>query len=167
MDYKKDRSSTSINFEFKGKTMANYKPSMINQIYHLKEATVKISLDWLKQKSESTDMLTILKGWWSEGNFRIKPANVEWKTSKFRKIVQIIVILLSILFGRKDGSTFLDKWIPIIYQIMTSRATLNWSELISSNLDNQLKKVHKDHQIYMSTYLMDAMCASMEFPSLE
>ena len=55
----------------------------------------------------------------------------------------------------------------IIYQIMTSGATLNWGELISSNLDNQLKKVHKDHQFYMSTYLMDVMCASLEFPSLE
>ena len=66
-----------------GKDVANYKPSMINQIYYLKEETVKISPDWLKQKCESTDMLTILKGWWSEGNFRSKPANVEWKTSKF------------------------------------------------------------------------------------
>ena len=28
-----------------GKVVANYKPSMINQIYHLKEATVKISPD--------------------------------------------------------------------------------------------------------------------------
>ena len=150
-----------------GKVVANYKPSLINQIYHLKEATVKISPDWLKQKSESADMLTILKGWWSEGNFRSKPANVEWKTSKFRKTVQIVVILLSRLFGRKDGSTFPDKWIPIIYQIMTSGATLNWGELISSNLDNQLKKVHKEHQFYMSTYIMDVICANMEFPSLE
>ena len=64
------------------------------------------------------------------------------KTSKFRKTVQIVVILLSRLFGRKDGSTFPDKWIPI-YQIMTSGATLNWGELISSNLDNQLKKLQK------------------------
>ena len=34
----------------KGKAMANYKPSMINQIYHLKEATIKVSPEWLKQK---------------------------------------------------------------------------------------------------------------------
>ena len=147
-----------------GKAVANYKSSMINQIYHLKEATVKVSPDWLKQKSESTDMLTILKGWWSQGNFRRKTANVQWKTSKFRKTVPIIVILLSRVFGRKDGSTFSDKWIPIIYQIMTSGVTLNWGELISYNLDNQLKKVHKDHQFYMSTYLMDVMCANLEFP---
>ena len=120
--------------------MANYKPSMINKIYHLKEATIKVSPEWLKQKVEYVDMLTILKGWWSEGNFRSKPANVEWKTSKFRKTMQIVVILLSRLFGRKDGSTFPEKWIPIIYQIMTSGATLNWGEQISSNLENQLKK---------------------------
>ena len=43
---------------------------------------IKISPDWLKQKSESVDMLTILKGWWSAGNFRSKPANVEWKTDR-------------------------------------------------------------------------------------
>ena len=45
--------------------------------------------------------------------------------------------------------------------------TLNWGELISSNLDNQLKKVHKEHQFYMSTYLIDVMCANLEFPSLK
>ena len=128
-----------------GKVVASYKPSMINQMYHLKEATVKVSPDWLKQKSEFADMLTLLKGWWSKGNFRSKPVTAEWKTSKFRKTMQIIVILLSRVFGRKDGSTFPDKWVPIIYQIMTSGVTLNWGELISSNLDNQLKKFHKEH----------------------
>jgi hypothetical protein len=98
-----------------GKVVANYKPCMINQMYHLKEATVKVSPKWLKQKSESTDMLTIFKGWLFEGHFRSKTATTEWKTSKLRKMVQIIVILLSRVFRRKDGCTFPDKWIPIIY----------------------------------------------------
>ena len=84
-------------------------------MYHLKEATVKVLPEWIMQKSESTDMLTILKGWWSEGNFRSKTTTAMWKTSKFKKTVQIIVILLSRVFKRKDGSTFPDKWIPIIY----------------------------------------------------
>ena len=80
-----------------------------------------------------------------QGNFISKPVIVEWKTSKFRKTVQIIIILLSRVFERKDGSTFLDKWVPIIYQVMTSGVTLNWGELISSNLDNQLRMAHNDH----------------------
>ena len=98
-----------------------------------------------RQKNESANFLTIMKGWWSEGQFRAKYASAEWNTYKFRKSVQIIVILLSRVFRRKDRSTFLDKWIPIIYHIITSRSTLNWGELISSNLDLQLRKVQKDH----------------------
>ena len=92
--------------------MANYKALMFNQMYHLKEAYIKVSPEWLKQKSESADLLTILNEWWSEGPFRTKPATAEWKTSKFRKSVQIVVILLLRVFRRKDGSTFLNKWIP-------------------------------------------------------
>ena len=160
-----DQHRSILNFE--GKFVASHKPSMFNQMYHLKEEIIKIPPEWLKQKSESANLLTILKGWWSKSQLKSKPATTEWKTSKFKKVVEIIVILLSRVFGRKDGSTFPNKWIPIIYQIITSGTTLNWGELISSNLDNQLKKVHKEHQFYMSTYLMDVMCANLEFPSLE
>ena len=153
-----------LNYE--EKSVANKKASVFNQMYHLKEAHIKVAPEWLRQKSESTDLLTIMKGWWSEGHFRTKFVAVEWKTSKFRKSVRIIVILLSRVFRRKDGSTFLDKWILVIYQIITSGPTLNWGELISSNLDVQLKKVQKNHQVYMSSYLMNVLCASLEFPSL-
>ena len=132
-----------LNFE--GIVVSHYKPSMINQMDHLKEDNIKVSPEWLRQKSEFANLLTILKGWWSKGQFRSKPTNIEWKTSKFRKTVQIIVTLLSRVFRRKDGTTFPYKWILIIYQIITNGATLIWGELISSNLDNQLKKVHKDH----------------------
>ena len=47
-----------LNFE--GIVVAHYKPSMINQMYHLKEANIKVSPEWLRQKSESIDLLTIL-----------------------------------------------------------------------------------------------------------
>ena len=107
-----------------------------------------------------------MKGWWSEGQFREKPSLVEWKTSRFGKTIQIIVILLARVFERKDASSFPEKWIPIIHQVITHGSTLNWGELISSNLDLQLKKARKDHQFFMSSYLMNVMCASLDFPSL-
>jgi hypothetical protein len=109
-----------LNFE--NKSVASYKASIFNQIYHLKEAHMKVTHKCLKQKNEYVDFLTIMKGWSSKGQFRAKSASSEWKTSKFRKSAQIIVILLSRVFGRKDGSPFPDKWIPIIYQIITSRS---------------------------------------------
>jgi hypothetical protein len=108
---------------------------MFNQIYHFKEAHIKVTPEWLKQKNESIDFLTIMKGWCSKGQFMAKFTLVEWRTTMFRKRIQIIVILLSRVFKRKDGVSFPDKWIPIIYHIITNGSTLNWGELISSNPD--------------------------------
>ena len=81
----------------------------------MKEAHIKVTPEWLRQKSEFVDLLTIMKGWWSQGKFRAKSTSTEWKTYKFKKSVQIIVILLSKVFERKDCLTFQDKWSPIIY----------------------------------------------------
>ena len=97
-----------------------------------------MTLEWLKNKNESVNFLSIMKGWWSEGQFRVKPSLVEWRTSKFRKIIQIIVILLARVFRRKDASSLPEKWIPIIHQVITHGSTLNWGELIPSNIDIQL-----------------------------
>ena len=127
---------------------------------------MKITPEWLKEKNNSVDFLSIMKGWCSKGQFREKHSSVEWKTSKFRKNIHIIVIFLSRVFRRKGASSFPDKWIPIIYQLITSGSTLNCGVLISSNLDLELKKAQKEHLFFMSSYLLDVMCASIEFPSL-
>ena len=77
-----------------------------------------------------------------------------------------MVILMSIISGRKDSSHFLDKWIPIIHQVITYGSVLNWGEIIYSNLDIQLKKAKNEHKFYMAAYLLDVMCVSREYPSL-
>ena len=77
-----------------------------------------------------------------------------------------MVILLSRIFGRKDASHFPNKWIIIIHQVISSGSILNWGEIISSNLDIQLKMIRKEHKFYMSSYLLDVICASREYPSL-
>ena len=74
-----------------------------------------------------------------------------------------MVILMSRIFGRKDASHFLGKWIPIIHQY---GSVLKWGEIISFNFDIQLKKVKNEHKFYMASYLLDVMCASIEYPSL-
>ena len=77
-----------------------------------------------------------------------------------------MVILMSRISGRKDASHFPDKWIPIIHQVITYGSILNWGEIISSNMDIQLKKVEKEHQLYMDAYILDVVCASQEYLSL-
>ena len=53
-----------LNFE--DKSVASYKSSVLNQIYHFKESHVKVTPEWLKQKNDSADFLTIRK----EGGLR-------------------------------------------------------------------------------------------------
>ena len=93
MTRKIDHQHQSI-LNYQGKSASSYKASVFNQMYHLKQSYIKVSLEWLKKKSESADLLTILKGWWSKENFKTKSVVGEWTTSKFRKCAQIIVILL-------------------------------------------------------------------------
>ena len=59
------------------KSVSSYKASVFNKMYHLKEASIKVSPEWLKQKNESADFMTILKGWWSKEQFRTRPAIAE------------------------------------------------------------------------------------------
>ena len=49
-----------LNFE--NKSVASYKASVLNQIYHFKEAHIKVTWEWMKQKNESANFLTIMKG---------------------------------------------------------------------------------------------------------
>ena len=79
---------------------------------------MKVTPEWLKDNIESVDFLSIMKGWWSEGQLRANPSPVEWRTSKFRKSIQIIVILLARFFRRKDASSFPEK-------VIAHRSTLN------------------------------------------
>ena len=54
-----------LNFE--DKHVASYEALILNLLYHFKEARVKVTPEWLKNKTESIDFLSIMKGWWSEG----------------------------------------------------------------------------------------------------
>jgi hypothetical protein len=70
---------------------------------------VKVTQEWLKENNDPIELLSIMKGWWSKGQFRAKPSSVEWNSSKFKKSIQIIVILLERVFIRKDALIFSNK----------------------------------------------------------
>ena len=54
-------------------------------MYHFKEDHVKVTPEWLKQKNDYGGFLTIMKGWWYEGQFKAKFSSVEWKNYKLKK----------------------------------------------------------------------------------
>jgi hypothetical protein len=94
-------------------------------MYHFKEPHIKITQEWLQSKAKTIDYLAQLKGQWAKGNFQSKPLPIGWTTAKFWKSIQIVVILLAIIFERKDASSFLNKCVMIIHQIMSNGSILN------------------------------------------
>ena len=73
--------------DFRDNNIASYKAPILNQLYHFKQAQVEVTPEWFKEKNESADFLSIMKGWWSEGQFRENHSLIEWKTSKFGKSI--------------------------------------------------------------------------------
>ena len=53
-------SRTLLNFE--DKHVASYQAPVLNQLYHLKEAQVKVTQEWLQSKVELVNFLYIMKG---------------------------------------------------------------------------------------------------------
>jgi hypothetical protein len=153
-----------LNFE--DKHVANYQAPALNQLYHFKGAQDKVTPKWLKSKTECVNFLSIIKGWWSKGQFRSNPSPTKWRTSKFIKSIQIIVIFMATIFKRKDASSFPNKWIPIIHRVITYGLELNWGEIISSNMDIQLKKVQKEDHFYMSSYMSFSWLEREDGPSI-
>ena len=142
-------SRTILNFE--DKHVTSYQALVLNQLYHFKGDQVKVTTEWFRNKIEFVDFLSIMKGWWSKGQFRASTSPTEWRTSKLRESIQIIVILLERTFRGRDASSFPKKQIPIIHQFITHGSTLNQREIISSNIYIHLKKPQKEHQFYMSS----------------
>ena len=52
--------------KYEGKHVTSYQAFVLNQMYHFKEAQVRVTPKWLQRKSESINFLTIMKGWWSK-----------------------------------------------------------------------------------------------------
>ena len=46
----------------KDKNVAIYQALVLNQLHHFKEYQVKVALEWLKDRTESVDFLSIMKG---------------------------------------------------------------------------------------------------------
>ena len=69
--------------EFKGNHVASYQAPILNKIYNFKEYQIKVTKQWLQNKSSSINYFDIMNRWWSKGNFRSSPAPIGWKTYDF------------------------------------------------------------------------------------
>ena len=98
--------------------------------------------------------------------------NQIYKTKILRKAYQYLVIFACRLSGKASIETFPQSWVIALDQLDREGIPCNWSDILAHQLKEQVTKAQQSPkgmhaEIYMSTYILDAVCARHDFPSLE
>jgi hypothetical protein len=85
-----------------------------------------------------------------------------------REPYQYLMGLLYMLYGLKDCSIFRDSWIPLSYDVANYGWTFKWGAILSSTITRALERTKENNtelalSFLMSAYLLDYVCASLEF----
>ena len=103
------------NFDKQG--YAAYSPGYVALAYHLPEAQIFLSNDWLK--NIRMDLVETLKRMLFPGkHFRTRPTR-EYDTSSLMAPYRFIALMLNRIFGKAYGKTFKLEWMPIIFYVAT------------------------------------------------
>ena len=96
---------------------AAYSPGYVALAYHLPEAQLYLTEDWLK--AIRMDLVETLKRMLMPGkNFRTRSTG-EYDTTSLRTPYRFIALMLNQIFGRAHRKSFKLEWVPIIFYVAT------------------------------------------------
>ena len=96
---------------------AAYSPGYVSLAYHLLEAQVYLTKDWLK--AIKMDLVETLKRMLIPGkNFRTRTTG-EYDTASLRTPYRFISLMLNRIFERAHSKIFKLEWVPIIFYVAT------------------------------------------------
>ena len=96
---------------------AAFSPGYVALAYHLPEAQVFLSDDWLN--SIRMDLVETLKRMLLQGKHYRYRVTSEYDTVNLRAPYRFIALMLNRVFGRAHGRLFKLEWIPIIFHVAT------------------------------------------------
>ena len=95
---------------------AAYSPGYVSLAYHLLEAQVYLTEDWLK--TINLDLVETLKRMLVPSkSFRTTPSG-EYDTATLRTPYRFISMMLNIIFGQAHGKRFKLGWLPIMFCVV-------------------------------------------------
>ena len=106
----------------------------------------------------------ILNNWVKEtARFRLTPNKI-YKTKILRKAYQYLVIFACHMYGQESMETFPQNWVIALDQLAREGKACNWSDMLAHQLKEQVTRNRQppkgmQAEIYMSTYILDAVCA--------
>ena len=96
---------------------AAYIPGYVALAYHLPEAQIFLSDDWLN--NIRMDLVETMKRMLFPGkHFRNRPTG-DYDTASLRTPYRFIALMLNRIFGRAHGRFFKLEWMPIIFYVAT------------------------------------------------
>jgi len=102
---------------------AAYSPGYVALAYHLPEAQVFLSDDWLN--NIRMDLVETFKKMMLQGkHYRYRPTG-DYDTTSLRAPYRFIALMLNQIFGRAHGRFFKLEWIPIIFHVATQGTIFN------------------------------------------
>ena len=111
---------------------AAYSPGYVALAYHLPEAQVFLSEDWLR--SIRMDLIETMKRMMLTGkHFRTRVIG-DYDIASLRVPYRFIDLMLNRIFWRAHGRLFKLEWVPIIFHVSTQGTVFNWANLVSNSL---------------------------------
>jgi len=73
--------------------------------------------------------------------------------------------MISILYGEETNTHFRMEWFCMSYIVAKTSKSFNWASILPFNIANQIEypKGMKNPSFYMSSYLIDTICATNYF----
>lgn len=113
----------------------------------------------------------IIKHWVKEpSKFKQTPTHA-CKTKSLGKAYQFLIIFSCRIYRQKSTKTFREGWEILLDQLVRDGRPFNWSDLLVQQLKSHVAKAwnlpkNEQTRFFMSKYLLDAICAQQQFPSM-
>jgi hypothetical protein len=86
-------------------------------------------------------------------------------TQYLKNPYRIMNSMICRLYGEETSTHFRMEWFPMAYTMVKNGQAFNWEIILSFNITNQVldPKGITNHVFYMSSYLIDVICATRYF----
>jgi hypothetical protein len=88
-------------------------------------------------------------------------------TQEFKRPYKMLNTMICRLYGEEKSTHFHMEWMPMAYTVVKTGKIFNWVDILTFNIFQNVKNSPgmKNPSFYMSAYLIDVVCSSIQFPT--
>jgi hypothetical protein len=109
-----------------------------------------------------------MKHWWVDEDETLKQGQKAVPTHRLKAPYKFLVAMLCRLYGEEKSTHFQTDWLPLAHTVVKIGQVFNWDDILAFNIYLHTKNIPSMRKpcFYMSSYLIDAICSSVQFLDL-